>query len=151
MNSHNKLEAICKKARWGRYSHLCDEYVTENLINDNPDKSADLFVKEFLRAAKESIPWGQVKKQLPFWNEFLDLVKSERNAERYRAENSNNIVNCVLLEKAQAKLKRAIIHSKRTTYISFAANLDFRKDGPFAHMFVYLALRTKSHLSTGNQ
>ncbi|GFV34894.1 hypothetical protein TNCV_1451961 [Trichonephila clavipes] len=115
-----------KKARWDRYSQLSDEYVTEDIINDNPDKSADLFVKEILRAAKESIPREQVKKHLPFWNKFLDLLKSERNATRCRAENSHENADCILLRKARVKLKRTIILSKRTTYRSFAVNLDFR-------------------------
>ncbi|GFS65478.1 hypothetical protein TNCV_2468811 [Trichonephila clavipes] len=69
-----------------------------------------------LCSAKESIPRGQVKKHLPFWNEFLGLLKSERNAARCRAENSHNIADCILLRKAQAKLKHAIILSRRTTY-----------------------------------
>ncbi|GFU25888.1 hypothetical protein TNCV_5104121 [Trichonephila clavipes] len=119
-----------KKARWDRYSLLSDEYVTEDLINYNPDKSADLFVKGILRSAKESISRGQIKKHLPFWNEFLDLLKSERNAARCRAENSHNIADCILLRKAQSKQKRAIILFKRTTNGSFISNLDFRKDGP---------------------
>ncbi|GFS53895.1 hypothetical protein TNIN_370941 [Trichonephila inaurata madagascariensis] len=129
--------------RWNRYSQLSDKYVTEDLINDNPDKSDEFFVKGILRAAKESIPREQVKKHLPFWNEFLDLLKSERNAARCRAENSHNIADRILLRKTQAKLKRAIIISKRTTYRSFAANLDFRTDGPRAHRFV-------SHLNNEN-
>ncbi|GFW54209.1 glycerol-3-phosphate dehydrogenase, mitochondrial [Trichonephila clavipes] len=91
-----------------RYSQLSDEYVTEDLINDNPEKSADLFVKRILCAAKNAFPGGQVKKHLPFWNEFLDFLK----------------------------LKRAIIVSRKTTFRSFAANLDFRKDGPKTHKFV---------------
>ncbi|GFQ88056.1 hypothetical protein TNCT_492331 [Trichonephila clavata] len=33
-------------------------------------------------------------------------------------------------------MKRAIILSKGSAYRSFAANLDFRKDGPRAHRFV---------------
>ncbi|GFY39308.1 hypothetical protein TNIN_234731 [Trichonephila inaurata madagascariensis] len=64
--------------------------------------------------------------------EFLDLLKLERNAVTCRATNSHNITDCIILRKAQAKLKNAIILFKRT----FAANLDFRKDGPRAHSFI---------------
>ncbi|GFR09177.1 hypothetical protein TNCT_656581 [Trichonephila clavata] len=88
-----------RKDRWDRYSRLSDEYVTEDLINDNPDKSAELFVKGILRTTKESIPRGQVKKHLPFWSEFLDLLKSERNAARCPAE-SFHITDCILPGKA---------------------------------------------------
>ncbi|GFY59731.1 hypothetical protein TNIN_304141 [Trichonephila inaurata madagascariensis] len=99
---------------------------------NKPDKSADLFVKEILCAVKERIHRRQVKKHLPFWKEFLDLLNSERNAATCRATNSHNITDCIILRKAQAKLKNAIILFKRT----FAANLDFRKDGPREHSFI---------------
>ncbi|GFQ76893.1 hypothetical protein TNCT_599771 [Trichonephila clavata] len=87
---------------WDRYSQLSDEYATEDLINDNPDKFDELFVKRI-------IPRRQVKKRLPFWNESLDLLK-------------------------------------RSAYRSFAANLDFRKDGLRAHSKNYAAI-SRLHIS----
>ncbi|GFW34751.1 hypothetical protein TNCV_953791 [Trichonephila clavipes] len=68
--------------------------------------------------------------------EFLDLLKSEKNAAKCRAKNSYNIADCIILRKAQAKLKNGIILSNRTTYRSFAANLDFRKYVRRAHSFI---------------
>ncbi|GFQ86007.1 hypothetical protein TNCT_9161 [Trichonephila clavata] len=142
LNSCKPVTQNFKKVRLDGYSQLSDEYATGDLINDNPDKSYELFFKGILREDKESIPSGQVKKHLSFWNECLDLLKSERNAARCRAENSHNIANCILLRKAQAKLKRAIILSK--TFRSFAANLDFRKYDPRANRFVSYLNNEKS-------
>lgn len=147
----------CKLARWNfkktqcnKYSQLSDYYVNEDLVNDNPDVYTDLFVTGILRATKESIPRGQVKKHLPFWNESLDTLKAEGNTARFRAKNSHNITDCILLRQAQAKLRCAVILSKRSAYRSFTAYLDFRRDG-LKRTSSSPALTTKSRLSIGNQ
>ncbi|GFS98442.1 hypothetical protein TNCV_3478371 [Trichonephila clavipes] len=93
-------------------------------------------IGQSLCAVKERIPREKGKKHLPFSKEFLDLLKSERNAVRCRAKNTYNIADCIILRKAQAQLKTSIILSKITTYRSFAANLDFRQDGPRAYSFI---------------
>lgn len=133
-----------KRAQWDKYSKLTDSFVTEDLVDGNPDASAELFVKAMLRAAEKSIPKGQVKNYKPFWCKSLDTLKAERNEARRVAENSHDIRDCILLRKAQAKLKHTIILSKRAAYRSFAAKLDFRKDGPKAHKFISCLNNEKS-------
>ena len=125
-----------KKADWGQFCSISSNTITENLIDDNPDKSTDRFVNAVLLAAKRAVPRGQVKRYKPFWNAKLTELKANRDKARRKAESTNLQCDSIDLRKKQAQLKRAIITEKRETYRHFVASLDFRRDGIKAHNFI---------------
>ncbi|GFS46934.1 hypothetical protein NPIL_281251 [Nephila pilipes] len=61
-----------KEIGWENFSILND--TVENLLDENPDIPAYLFVKGVLRAARESVPRGQAKRYKPFWNKSLNIL-----------------------------------------------------------------------------
>ena len=105
-----------KKADWGQFCSISNNTITENLIDDNPDKSTDRFVNAVLLAAKRAVPRGQVKRYKPFWNAKLTELKANRDKARRKAESTNLQCDSIDLMKKQAQLKLSLIHIFHVCY-----------------------------------
>jgi ribonuclease HI len=124
-----------KKGKWKEYRAQTEQHFEERVESDNVDREYKDIVDIIHDAARKWIPRGKNRKYKPFWNKELQTLKENRDAARKTAEATQQMEDMVKLRRAQAKLKRNILESKRNTFEEFAEKIDYRKDGSRAHAY----------------
>ena len=102
-----------KKGQWKEYRAQTEKHFEERVESTNVDREYKDIVCIIQDAARKWIPRGKVRKYKPFWNEELQTPKEDRDKARQKAESSQRMEDMVKLRRAQAKMKRCILESKR--------------------------------------
>ena len=119
-----------KKANWESFAKKTD-ILTANIQckSRNIDKTAKLFTKAILKAAKEHIPRGARKDYIPGCTEELKLLNDNLTKARDEVEKNPTEENLNTFKEAEINFKNATIESTRTAWHEKTRNLDFDKEG----------------------
>ena len=119
-----------RRANWTKYACITDAELAKIDIENQPiDTSFKEICSCMLKAAKESVPRGNFKKDKPFWNKDIQKAVQARRKARRMATNYPTPENRAEYNRQTARVRLLTRTGRRDRWRNVCQNLDLHKDG----------------------
>ena len=119
-----------KRANWNEFARITDEELNNVDIEAlSLDQTFSEICSTMLKAAKKTIPQGNLRKFKPFWTKDLENAVHARQKARKKAAKEPTPANKTEYNRQTAKVRLLTRKEKRSKWINTCQDLDLKKDG----------------------